>query len=295
MIFIIVCYVIKTDGQCRLKFNAGSTHCSDTGCRKWRYYTLTDGKRFTTFFYFFRILKLFFYIVNVSMLKSVAYCTVGQWQEYRKLRYVSHMSKDLYIKISAHFGIESVENLIADRRNRFINRYGETDNYLCQMLRWLVQFVWNLSVSTETAVLRVLSDILLAVDRGDVAALILLDLSAAFDTVDNEILLQRLQTTYSIRWRRPQMVLVVPAWPRSQYVHIGTSCSSVIDLICGVPQGSVLGPVLFILYTLPAWFPWSKAMVWHRTCMPTTNRSMARALPPTSMHFPPSSLPAPVP
>jgi len=52
------------------------------------------------------------------------------------------MSNDLYIEISAHFGIESVENLIADRRNRSINRYGETDNYLCQMLRWLVQFVW---------------------------------------------------------------------------------------------------------------------------------------------------------
>jgi len=49
------------------------------------------------------------------------------------------MSKDLYIEISAHFGIDSVENLVADRRNRFINRYGETDNnYLCQMLRWLV-------------------------------------------------------------------------------------------------------------------------------------------------------------
>jgi len=35
------------------------------------------------------------------------------------------MSKDLYIEISAHFGIESVENLIANRRNRFINRYGD--------------------------------------------------------------------------------------------------------------------------------------------------------------------------
>jgi len=40
------------------------------------------------------------------------------------------MSKDLYIEISAHFGIESVENLVADHRNRFINRYGETDNYV---------------------------------------------------------------------------------------------------------------------------------------------------------------------
>jgi len=40
------------------------------------------------------------------------------------------MSKDLYSEICVHFGIDSVENLIANRRNRFINRYGETDNYL---------------------------------------------------------------------------------------------------------------------------------------------------------------------
>ena len=46
--------------------------------------------------------------------------------------------------------------------------------------------------STETGVLRVLSDILSAVDRGDFAELVLLDLSAAFDTVDHNILLQRL-------------------------------------------------------------------------------------------------------
>jgi len=45
------------------------------------------------------------------------------------------MSKDLYIETSKHFGIKSAENLVAIRRNRFIDRYGETDNYLCQMLR----------------------------------------------------------------------------------------------------------------------------------------------------------------
>jgi len=50
------------------------------------------------------------------------------------------MSEDLYIEIIAHFGVESVENLVADRRNRFVNRYGETDNYLCPVLRWLVRF-----------------------------------------------------------------------------------------------------------------------------------------------------------
>jgi len=50
--------------------------------------------------------------------------------------------------------------------------------------------------STETAILRVLSDIILVVDHGDVAGLVLLDLSAAFDTVDHDILLQRLWVTF---------------------------------------------------------------------------------------------------
>ena len=103
--------------------------------------------------------------------------------------------------------------------------------------------------STETAVLRVLSDILSAVDRGDVAALVLLDLSAAFDTVDHDILLQRLRLSFGISdtahcWLRSYLS------GRTQHVRRGTNRSSTTHLICGVPQGSVLGPVLFILYTV---------------------------------------------
>jgi len=76
--------------------------------------------------------------------------------------------------------------------------------------------------STETAVLRVLSHILLAVNRGEVAALILLDLSAAFDTVDYEILLQRLQFTYGIidvayRWFRSYLL------GRTDYISLHSS------------------------------------------------------------------------
>jgi Reverse transcriptase (RNA-dependent DNA polymerase) len=101
---------------------------------------------------------------------------------------------------------------------------------------------------TETAVLRVLSDILQAVDRGNSAALVLLDLSAAFDTVDHEILLQRLRATFGIydtvhQWFRSYLL------GRTQYVRRGLIKSSKVHLTCGVPQGSVLGPLLFILYT----------------------------------------------
>jgi hypothetical protein len=101
--------------------------------------------------------------------------------------------------------------------------------------------------STETAVLRVLSDLLLAVDSGDYAALVLLDLSAAFDTVDHAILLKRLQTSFGLNgpvlyWFRSYLS------GRSQYVRRGASRSLSSQLKCGVPQGSVLGPILFILY-----------------------------------------------
>ena len=56
-----------------------------------------------------------------------------------------------------------------------------------------VQSAYRKCHSTETAMVRVLSDILMALDRGDVAALALLDLSAAFDTVDHSIPLCRLR------------------------------------------------------------------------------------------------------
>ena len=101
--------------------------------------------------------------------------------------------------------------------------------------------------STETAVLKVLSDLLLAIDEGNSSALVLLDLSAAFDTVDHGIHLQRLLTCYGLggavlHWFESYLT------NRRQFVRPATSTSPPFSIPCSVPQGSVLGPILFLLY-----------------------------------------------
>jgi len=102
--------------------------------------------------------------------------------------------------------------------------------------------------STETALLRLYNDLLIATDRGPVSGLCLLDLTAAFDTVDHELLLQRLDRSFGIRgWAKDWFESYLTG--RSYCVIYRGETSSVIQLKCSVQQGSVLGPSTFSLYT----------------------------------------------
>lgn len=104
--------------------------------------------------------------------------------------------------------------------------------------------------STETALVKLHSDICMAMDRQQVTLMVMIDLSAAFDTIDHHILLHRLTSRFGIKgsawdWLKSYLT------SRSQSVVVNGVSSPSVDLSFGVPQGSVLGPLLFTMYIAP--------------------------------------------
>ena len=104
--------------------------------------------------------------------------------------------------------------------------------------------------NTETALLKIFNDLLMSADDKKVSILVLLDLSAAFDTLDHSILLDRLNTTFGLsgtvlEWFKSYLI------NRTQSVIIDDVTSEPRTLLYGVPQGSVLGPICYTLYTTP--------------------------------------------
>ena len=102
--------------------------------------------------------------------------------------------------------------------------------------------------STETALVKTVNNLLLFSVHGNLSLLVLLDLSAAFDMTDHCILRGRLENlvgvTGIIFWFRSYLI------DCSQFVNINGQSSVCTKVMYGVPQGSVLGPLLFTLYML---------------------------------------------
>ena len=112
----------------------------------------------------------------------------------------------------------------------------------------LLQSAYRKQHSTETALLKVMNDILLKMNSQHVTQIVLLDLSAAFDTVNHKILLERLQHDIGIsgvplQWFKSYLS------DRSQRIAVQGTLSRLFELDFGVPQGSCLGPLLYVIYS----------------------------------------------
>ena len=109
-----------------------------------------------------------------------------------------------------------------------------------------LQFGFRQQYSTSHALINITENIRKTLDDGNIGCGVFVDLQKAFDTVDHQILLAKLNH-YGIRgvsndWFKSYLS------NRNQYVSINGYESSLAVINCGVPQGSVLGPLLFLLY-----------------------------------------------
>ena len=126
-----------------------------------------------------------------------------------------------------------------------------------------------------------MNDLLRSLDHGNVSVLTLLDLSAAFGTTDNTILLQRLEHVScmhdtALNWFSSYLT------NRIQTVIVNNCSSAPVTISCLVPQGSVLGPVLFVLYTAPLSNVMDSHSVLHHSFADDTQ--LQKSAPPQQVH-----------
>ena len=125
--------------------------------------------------------------------------------------------------------------------------YKQVHNFLTENnIIYDLQFGFRQKFSASHALINFTENIRQALDEGYIGCCIFVDLQKAFDTVDYEILLSKLDY-YGIRgisnnWFKSYLS------NRKQFVSINGYDSGLAEIKCGVPQGSVLGPLLFLLY-----------------------------------------------
>ena len=150
----------------------------------------------------------------------------------------SKLSCNNYRPISLLSNISKIfEKLMYSRVHNFL------DSFKCL---YELQFGFRSNTSTNHALISITETIREAIDSGSFACGVFIDLQKAFDTVDHSILLSKLYH-YGIRGASYQWFKSYLS-DRKQFVSINGFNSSPLSVKCGVPQGSILGPLLFLIY-----------------------------------------------
>jgi hypothetical protein len=131
--------------------------------------------------------------------------------------------------------------------------YSQLNNYLQHSnLLYSLQSGFRSNYSTDTCLIHLLDHLRSQSDKGNFTGMVMLDLQKAFDTVNHEILFSKLSAMgvdhSSVNWFKSYLQ------NRTQVVEVKGTMSDYMPISCGVPQGSILGPLLFLVYVndLPA-------------------------------------------
>ena len=133
------------------------------------------------------------------------------------------------------------EKLILSHVSSYLNSHNLCNN--CQS-------AYRPGHSTEAALLKVVNDLFLSPNKGDVSVLDLLDFSSAFDTIDHPSLVCHLHADFGLtdavlQWFSSYLT------DRMHYVSLSNHCSAFVPAHSRVPMGSVLGPILLTMYVRP--------------------------------------------
>jgi len=137
--------------------------------------------------------------------------------------------------------LPAISKILERLMYNYLSNYNEHNHMLTDK-----QFGFKANHSTSMAILRLVDQISNEIVKGNITVGVFIDLSKAFDTIDHTILIDKLECNgvrrLALKWMRSYLA------NRKQYVFQGSPQSNVAAIKCGVPQGSILGPLLFNIY-----------------------------------------------
>ena len=181
------------------------------------------------------------YLVNLSIRKCVF---ASKWK-IAKLVPV-HKGKKLPHNLPSSYRPVSLLPTVSKLVERLVTK--QVMNFMIKSKQMNIsQHAYRANHSTSSAICQLLESLYEATDSNNIATILAIDQSAAFDTVKHELLIKKLKKyncgENTLRWITSYLSY------RSQYVYIGGKSSSMKPVHSGVPQGSIIGPLLYIIYT----------------------------------------------